>query len=60
MIFSLPEHCVYPNFYHADQEAQLTGGGLKENITTVKSETDNGVEGITAVDSLAPFKDVKH
>lgn len=59
MIFSLPKHRVSPNFYQTDQEIQLTGCGWKENRKTVKSETDNGMEGITPINSLAHFKAVR-
>lgn len=59
MIFSLPKHRVSPNFYQSDQEIQLTGGGLKENRKTVKSETDNGIEGITPINSFVHLKAVR-
>lgn len=57
--YSLPKHHVSPNFYQTDREIQLTGGGWKENGKTVKSETDNGIEGITPINSLAHFKAVR-
>lgn len=59
MILSLPKHHVSPNFYQTDGEMQLTGGGWNENRKTVKSETDNGIEGITPINSLTHFKAVR-